>query len=382
MMKKFHEILICVIGTTPQIITETIYALATKKDPVFLDEISILTTTLGKKKIEETLINRGILNNLIKDYNLPPLKLTDASFIVFSDQNGNLLDDIVTPEHNECVGDTITSYIKELSNDFSKRLHCSLAGGRKTMSFYLGMALQLFGRSWDELYHVLITPEFELNPEFFYKPPQNKIIESKMPDGSIRTLETKNAQIHLTQLPFIRFRDKIHLEGKSFRELIKEGQKSIDSNVMVLPLKLKLRERSICIGDSLVINNISPIQLVFYTLFLVKKKACGKRKCSPGCDECFITIKEEIPGNSEMVKEIFYYYKLIYPSRADELFDKYKEGFHSETIRSYISKINQKIKKELGNDSLSYHYIINTKRHYGNSKYGIYLDKSKITIMK
>jgi len=57
-----------------------------------------------------------------------------------------------------------------------------------------------------------------------------------------------------------------------------------------------------------------------------------------GCDECFITIKEEIPGNSEIVKEIFYYYKLIYPSRAAELFDKYKEGFHSETIRSYISK--------------------------------------------
>ncbi|WP_442891844.1 CRISPR-associated ring nuclease [Dissulfurispira sp.] len=35
------------------------------------------------------------------------------------------------------------------------------------MSFYMGAALQLFGRPWDRLYHVLVTPEFESNPEFF-----------------------------------------------------------------------------------------------------------------------------------------------------------------------------------------------------------------------
>ena len=38
------------------------------------------------------------------------------------------------------------------------------------MSFYMGAAMLLFGRPWDKLYHILVTPEFETNHEFFYKP--------------------------------------------------------------------------------------------------------------------------------------------------------------------------------------------------------------------
>ncbi|ODA43496.1 hypothetical protein THER_1777 [Thermodesulfovibrio sp. N1] len=57
-MEKFKEILVCVIGATPQIITETIYALANKNPPVYIDEIFIITTSTGKKQIENTLIKK------------------------------------------------------------------------------------------------------------------------------------------------------------------------------------------------------------------------------------------------------------------------------------------------------------------------------------
>ena len=43
--KKYREILIFVAGTTPQIITETLYGLIVgKKPPVIPDELYILTT--------------------------------------------------------------------------------------------------------------------------------------------------------------------------------------------------------------------------------------------------------------------------------------------------------------------------------------------------
>ena len=61
------------------------------------------------------------------------------------------LEDIRDRQDNESLGDFIATFIKEKAGDERSRLHCSLAGGRKTMSFYMGSALQLFGRPWDKL---------------------------------------------------------------------------------------------------------------------------------------------------------------------------------------------------------------------------------------
>ena len=164
----FKEIFIFVAGTTPQIITETIYALTQKYNAVNPDEIFIITTSAGRKRIEDTLLKQGVLKGLVREYNLPDISLTEDSFIIVRDETGKEIDDIRDEVENEIMGDLITSLIQKLTADNGVRLHCSLAGGIKTMSFYLGAALQLFGRPWDKLYHVLVTPEFETNQAFFY----------------------------------------------------------------------------------------------------------------------------------------------------------------------------------------------------------------------
>ena len=126
------------------------------------------------------------------------------------------MEDIREVSHNESLGDFIADFVRDRTEDPSVRLHCSLAGGRKTMSFYLGSALQLFGRTWDKLYHVLVTPEFESHPDFYYKPKKNRVLELKDNNGKVlRRLHTKNAQISLAELPFVRLRDKIPLGGPS-----------------------------------------------------------------------------------------------------------------------------------------------------------------------
>ncbi|TLD41760.1 MAG: hypothetical protein JETT_1985 [Candidatus Jettenia ecosi] len=67
------DILICVAGATPQIITETMYALSRNVPPVFIKELYIITTLYGKQLIADTLIKQGILKRFIEEYKLPEI---------------------------------------------------------------------------------------------------------------------------------------------------------------------------------------------------------------------------------------------------------------------------------------------------------------------
>ncbi len=78
----FKETLIFVAGTTPQIITETIYALSQKHPAVYPDEIFIITTSTGRKRIEDTLLKQGVLKRLVREYSFPDINLTEDSFII------------------------------------------------------------------------------------------------------------------------------------------------------------------------------------------------------------------------------------------------------------------------------------------------------------
>ncbi|MDI6728028.1 MAG: CRISPR-associated ring nuclease Csm6 [Thermodesulfovibrionales bacterium] len=375
------EILIFVAGATPQIVTETIYALAHANPSVYPDEIYIITTTTGRKRIEDTVIKKKIFNLMADEYGIPPINLTDSSFIIVSNTSGGL-EDIRSKEENEAMGDTITSFIREKAKDLNARLHCSLAGGRKTMSFYMGAALQLFGRPWDKLYHVLVTPEFESNPDFFYKPKKNKVIECRMPDGRIKKLNTKDAKIELAELPFIRLGSKISLHGKGFRDLVAESQKEIDTATMQPQLFVNLSERTLYIGDRLI--EMVPVELMIYTAFLKQKTLHCKyheMQYCLDCAECFQTLADFSgrPAVEEMAKD----YKRIYrdqPLKSEEFLSKWADGIGAEIIRQNISKINRTIREQLQDEILLPHYCVTALKKYGSSRYGVRVEKRKIVI--
>jgi CRISPR-associated protein (TIGR02584 family) len=133
--KGYREVCIFLAGSTPQVITETLYALAVKDPPIFTDEIYIITTAKGKQASEDTLIGKGVLDNLAEEYGMPRINLTDSSYLIPADGFGNPLQDIRDEQDNERMGDLITEFLRERSSDPAVRIHCSLAGGRKTMSF-------------------------------------------------------------------------------------------------------------------------------------------------------------------------------------------------------------------------------------------------------
>lgn len=381
-MKHFKEIFIFVAGATPQIITETIYALSQKNPPIYPDEVYIITTKVGKDRIMDSIIRQGVLNKLTEEYGLTPVRLDNSSFIMVTDRYGNPLEDIRTNEENEILGDTITSFIREKAADMNTRLHCSLAGGRKTMGFYMGAALQLFGRPWDRLYHVLVSPEFESNSQFFYKPKKDKIIDCKLPDGTIKKLSTKYARIELAELPLITLRNKVSLHGKGFRELVEEGQREIDTATMQPEIRVNLSERTIYIGDNLI--NMVPMQLLIYTVFLMQKKEYCKRPERPYCFECTDCYPSLVELSSRVaLEEMAKYYEKIYsgkPLKTADLLNRWKDGLPIDVLRQGICKINRVIKEQLNKETLLPYYSITPVKRYASSRYGMKVEKGKITV--
>jgi len=383
----FKEVLIFVAGTTPQIITETIYALSQKDIPVYPDEIFIITTSTGRRRIENTLLRQGILRKLIREYNLPDIDLTEDSFLVVRNREGKEIDDIKDESESEIMGDMITSLIQRLSTDKSIRLHCSIAGGRKTMSFYLGAALQLFGRPWDRLYHVLVTPEFETNPYFFYKPKKNRVISCKLPDGVTKRLNTKDADIYLIDLPFIRLGNRLSLHGKGFTDLVSEGQKEIDMAVIQPDVSVDLSKRVLQIGDSVI--SMPPVQLVIYTALLREKIDNCQHPDRQYCTECTDCHLSSLDMKHRSINRMSEDYRRLYGNninmaqdKAKEWHNKWSKDLHfSDMLRQNMSKINKTIRNNISDPALQPYYTITRIKAYGNTRYGIRVDKRKIHIV-
>lgn len=383
-MRRFKEIFIFGGGASPQIITETIYALSQKKPPVYPDEIFIIATGHGKKVIYKALIEDGILDSLIREYELPPVILKEENFVVPHDQYGQEIEDIRTEKDNEIIADLITSFIREKAKDESARLHGSLAGGRKTMSFYLGSAFQLFGRPWDKLYHVLVSPEFENNPHFYYKPKKNRIIVVRDREGKERRLKTKEAQIFLAELPFIRLSHRLNFQEKTFADLVAEGQREIDAAFFQQDLKINLSDRLIFIGNKPIA--MQPMLLFIYVAFVHQKiKEClhPDRLYCCECRDCFKELNDLF--DLESLKKLIGYYRDMYkgtPYKTEEFLKRWEKTKRllPENVRQYISKIKKVLKEELPDESLRQFYTIQSLRIYGASRYGLTVDKSKIII--
>lgn len=372
---RYKEVFVFIAGSTPQVITETICSLAALKPPVYPDELCIITTTKGKEIAESSFFKKGIMKKLIDEYGLSSLSLNRIFFIIPKDNSGVELEDIRNSDDNELMGDLITSFIKEKTSDLSARLHCSIAGGRKTMSFYLGAALQLFGRPWDKLYHVLVSPEFESNPDFFYKPKKDRTIEC-----SGKKMSTKNACITLAELPFIRLRNKLSLEGASFRELVEEGQREIDIAMIQPELKVMLRDSALRIGQKTI--RLTPLHFVIYLAYLKQKTNHCKYPERPycyDCTDCFPSLLEL--STKAALEEMAKNYMQISPSKVHDLLYRHKEGLSQENLRQAISKIKRIMLEQLKDESLASCCAITTAfRGYANTRHGIRIEKGKIRL--
>ena len=224
--------LLAVTGLSPQIVTETLYALAVQQVPPFIPtEIWLITTQKGAQRARLSLLHTdsGWFPRLLAEYQLPPMQFSPEQIRVLCSSDGQPMDDIRSPADNTGAADAITEMVRELTGDSGSALHVSIAGGRKTMGFYLGYALSLYGREQDRLSHVLVNPPFESHPEFFYPTRRSEVIYTPPPDSA--PFDKKDAEITLADIPFVRMREGLHadlLEGRtSFSASVAEAQRAL-----------------------------------------------------------------------------------------------------------------------------------------------------------
>lgn len=260
-----RRILLAATGLAPQVLTETLYALgisATGAQRFLPTEIHLITTQEGARFARAALLHPdgGQFHALLGDYPALGQPLFSAEQIhLIRDSAGMPLADIRSPADNAAAADSITALMAELTRDAGAALHVSIAGGRKTMGFYLGYAFSLFARPQDALSHVLVSPPFESHPEFFYPPPTPR----RLPTNNGRHLDTAEAVITLAPIPVVRLRhgQPQALLGReaSFSETVTAIQQSLAPP----HLRINLATRQVSCGGTPV--RLPPALLAWFT---------------------------------------------------------------------------------------------------------------------
>lgn len=199
-----RRILLCVTGMSPQVVTETLYALHLRKIPFVPTEIHVISTLKGANLAKTSLLalQIGQFFQLCRDYPLGDIAFPAENIHVIQNTAGEPLEDIRNPDDNEAAANSICRLVAKLTADSNAALHVSIAGGRKSMGFYIGYALSLFGRVQDRLSHVLIGEDYENHPEFFYPTKAEKIITTKQG----KKIDARAAELTLADIPFVRMR--------------------------------------------------------------------------------------------------------------------------------------------------------------------------------
>lgn len=260
-----RRILLCVSGMTPQIITETLQELLRAPAAFVPTQIHVITTAVGESKARAALETKGQLAALCAQYGVttPPL---DFSVITTADREP--LTDIRDDTDNTLAADTILDCVRTLTQDADSAIHASLAGGRKTMSHYMGYAMSLFGRTQDRLSHVLVAPDWaERAADFYFKPTHN----AELYDREGNALGPSDAvDITLADIPLLRL-------GDALPQVLREGHANFSetvrlTNLALAPATLKLDlhpQRTECSGIPI---DLTTANFAFLTWLAIRAK--------------------------------------------------------------------------------------------------------------
>lgn len=362
-----RRVLLAVTGLTPQIVTETLYALAVaQQEPWIPTEIRLITTSEGAERARLSLLDpkEGQFHALCRDYGLTgKIAFPPDNIMVIRDAGGAPLTDIRTPEDNTLAADTLLAEVRALCADENCALHVSIAGGRKTMGFFLGYALSLFGRSQDRLSHVLVNEPFESLREFYYPPAAPRVLHT----GGGRPIHTADAQVLLAELPFVRLRDGLPREALAhaapFASIVSTAQFAVDPPA----LRFDLKKKQVWCGHQAVA--LPPALLAWYA-WLAECRARGRG------EDGFVNFREEPPNGYVAIYE-----RVVgrnHPSLEKARRIAAKEGLQAAQFQQTRSKINRHLAAALSLAAEPYKVCSRGQR--SNTRYGIALPSARIVL--
>ena len=280
------RILLSVTGMSPAVVTETLYALVTEKGFI-PTEIQVITTEQGKNKLLEALLGieggrkerKGALQEFIEDYGdkygFSSIHFDESCVHIITNENGQNLPDIRTPEENEHAANSIVQLVGNLCQDEDMQLHVSIAGGRKTMGFFMGYALSLYGREQDSLSHVLVDSQYESLASFYYPKPYPHLINKN--DGT--QIDAKDGKVMLAEIPWVRLGlglpESLAEQKVSYSQSVKNAQKLLTTPKITFLSRPKtfsnLDAREILFGDDIKIR-FAPREYAYFVVLLIFKR--------------------------------------------------------------------------------------------------------------
>ncbi len=372
------RILLAVCGLTPQVITETLYALMQQGRMV--QGIHILTTRQGREACLAHLLvpETGHFHRFLEEYGIDPGKIEFQSrnILAVMDDMGHEIDDISLEEENESFLAACMEKAFELTQDEDTIVYFSIAGGRKTMGACLALAAQLYARPCDRIFHVLVSPEFEGCRDFFYPPAQSIPLMLHDKAGHPYIKETRYAFINLVPLPFFplrsRITDTLLKKPESPATLMLSAVRSPHPE-----LTIDLKGRTIAWkGFQL---DLPPAHLALYTFFgLIRKRAsCQSANCQ-GCQSCTLSYGEVANHQPEITG---IYQRITAAGPASAVSDSGITSLGKENFNSYRAKINKSIEKGFGAQDYRRLLLASCGNRPG-VRYGLRMDKTRITIIQ
>jgi CRISPR-associated protein (TIGR02584 family) len=343
-----RRVLLAVTGLSPQVVTETLYALTQTLKPGFVPtEVHLMTTAEGKERARLTLLSDdpGWFHRLRKDYGLPDIDFSEQNIHALATADGKPIDDIRTRRENERLADALTEIIREFTADPDCALHISIAGGRKTMGYYAGYALSLLGRAQDRLSHVLVSAPYESNQQFYYPTPHRHVIYT----SSNRPLDAHEAKVTLAEIPFVRLREGLDerlLKGSvTFSEVVSAAQKALEP----ASLEIDFDRQCIFAGGRKV--RLAPAHLSF--LSWLARRACDGR---PNV----VSPSDGVP-EEEYARE----YLLEYGNIGDDLdgttAKSMRKGMTNTFFEQTKSRLHRALREALGPEGVRQYGISNTE---------------------
>ena len=258
-----RRILLAVTGMTPQVVTETLYALMQLGPQTLPHELHLLTTAVGAERARLALLSEqpGWFQRFLADYRLAPIRFDASHIHVLQGADRQPMDDIRSAADNALAADQVADLVRRFTAQRNVQLHVSLAGGRKTLGYFAGYALSLWGRDGDRLSHVLVSDPYESSWDFFYPTPYERIIKT----AQNRLVDCAQAEVTLADIPFVRLRhglpEALLDDSAGFAQAVAAAQAGLAPPRLVLDLA---QQRVLAAGRAI---NLAPADLAFLAWF-------------------------------------------------------------------------------------------------------------------
>lgn len=367
------NILIAIAGLSPQVITETLYAL--HQDGIRIDEIHAIATRVGRDAISTQLFapDDGRYFQYLREYGIDPktILFSQDTLHVLRDDKGHPLDDITGEEENKILLKSCLTLAHRFTKNAKNTVYFSIAGGRKTMSACLMVAAQMYARPQDRICHVLVSPEFENHQEFYYPPVKPALLELRDARGQAIFKDTSYAKVTLVPIPFISMRASAR-EGKNrriqtpaelFRHLVTEKEQ---------PLIVDLHQGKILYKKAEL--KMMPSRLALYAFLTGQKLQCRLLSATcRGCSSCYLDYRQ-ISENQAVITD-------LYRRLGGTTENKGICALEKDELRAYVSKIRKDLQKAFGAQAVEL-LAVEAVGKKPDTRYGIPMERDRIRIMK